>query len=228
MQFYEQWLEKDYNPFVLFDANGKIVMANHEAQFLLSHVAVKEIFDMTNIYASITFGFKTTLFDFKIGENLFYGVTVGYLDDNNIGIKLYKSPVKRFTSLNENGDFINIYSILDLCISAASISRKITFKKEFDPTFPDLRLQVEKFTQLLSKIYDSHQDTNEITTKLTVKTGEYIRFNGKKYPIFVLSIDGGNRDIKKEQSIEHLAHNINCSIYFKPHETVLYSAMICT
>jgi hypothetical protein len=227
MQFYEQWLENDYNPFALFDANGKIVTANHEAQFLLSYVTAKEIFDMANIYANVTFGFKTTLFDFRIGESQFYGVTVGYLDDDNIGIKLYKTPVKRFTSLNENGEFVNIYSLLDLCISAASVSRKIAFKKEFDPTFPDLKLQVEKFTQLVGKIYESHQNANEITTKLAVKIGEYVKFNDKKYPIFILTIEGGDRDIKKEQGIEYLAQNINCSIYFKPNETILSSAMIC-
>ncbi|MDR0407765.1 MAG: hypothetical protein LBH45_02435, partial [Campylobacteraceae bacterium] len=92
MQFYEQWLENDYNPFVSFDANGKIIAANHEAQFLLSHVSAKEIFDIANVYANVTFGFKTTLFDFRIGENPFYGVTVGYLDECQIGIKLYKIP----------------------------------------------------------------------------------------------------------------------------------------
>jgi predicted DNA-binding ribbon-helix-helix protein len=227
MQFYEQWLENDYNPFVLFDENGKIVMVNNEAQFLLSHTTAKEIFDIANVYANVTFGFKTTLFDFRIGESLFYGITVGYLDNDKIGIKLYKTPIKRFISLNENGEFINIYSILDLCISAASISRKVTFKKIFDPTFPDLKLQVEKFTQLVGKIYESHQNTNTITTKLSVKMGEYIKFNNKKYPIFLLGIEGGDRDIKKEQSIEYLANNINCSVYFKPNETILSSAMIC-
>ncbi|MDR1554875.1 MAG: hypothetical protein LBS39_02485 [Campylobacteraceae bacterium] len=227
MQFYEQWLENDYNPFVLFDTNGKIVAANHEAQFLLSYATAREIFDIANVYANVTFGFRTTLFNFRIGENWFYGVTVGYIDDNNIGIKLYKTPMKKFTSLNESGEFINIYSLLDLCISAASISRKITFKKEFDPTFPDLKLQVEKFTQLIGKIYESHQSTDIIITKLSVKTGEHIKFNDKKYPIFTLGVEGGERDMVKEQTIEHLAHNINSSVYFKPHETILSSAMIC-
>jgi hypothetical protein len=225
-QFYEQWLDNDYNPFVLFDSNGKIVMINQEAQYLLSQVFAKELFDMANVYANVTFGFKTTLFDFRFGESLYYGITVGYLDDTHIGIKLYKTPVKRFVSFKESGEFINIYSLLDLCISAASISRKIVFKKDFDPTFPELKLQIEKFTQLVSKVFDSHKDAASITTKLAVKTGEYIKFNDKRYPIFLLSIEGGERDASKERTIEQLAQGINCTIYFKARETIISSPMI--
>jgi hypothetical protein len=220
-------MDNDYNPFVLFDSNGKIAAINQEAQYLLSQADAKELFDMASAYASMTFGFKTTLFDFRLGESLYYGLTVGYLDDNNIGIKLYKKPVKRFTSLDESGEFINIYSLLDLCISAASISRKIVFKKDFDPTFPELKLQIEKFAQLISKIFESHHDAASITVKLAVKTGEYIKFNDKRYPIFLLSIEGDERDAKKEHAIEQLAQGINCAVYFKPKETVISSPMIC-
>ncbi|MDR1007459.1 MAG: hypothetical protein LBL65_02690 [Campylobacteraceae bacterium] len=226
-QFYEQWLDNDYNPFVLFDLNGKIVMINQEAQYLLSQVFAKELFDMASAYANVTFGFKTTLFDFRFGESLYYGITVGYMDDTHIGIKLYKTPVKRFTSLNENGEFINIYSLLDLCISAASVSRKIIFKKDFDPTFPELKLQIEKFTQLVSKIFDSYRNAASITTKLAVKTGEYLKFNDKRYPMFLLSIEGDKRDVTRERIIEQLAQGMNCTVCFKPGETTVSSPMIC-
>jgi hypothetical protein len=221
-------LDNDYNPFVLFDVNGKIVMINQEAQYLLSQADAKELFDMANAYANITFGFKTTLFDFRLGESLYYGLTVGYLDDNNIGIKLYKKPVKRSVLFDENGEFVNIYSLLDLCISAASVSRKIVFKKEFDPTFPELKLQIEKFTQLVSKVLDSYQNATSISVKLAVKIGEYIKFNDKRYPIFFLSIEGNERDAKKEHAIEQLAQEINCVIYFKLKESIIHSPMIYT
>jgi nitrogen-specific signal transduction histidine kinase len=226
-QFYEQWLDNDYNPFVLFDLSGKIVMINQEAQYLLPQVGAKELFDMASAYASMTFGFKTTLFDFRLGENQYYGITVGYLDDNNIGIKFYKKHVKRFVSFDESGEFVNIYSLLDLCISAASISRKIVFKKDFDPTFPELKLHIEKFTQLVSKLFEIYQNSSSIKIKLAVKTGEYIKFNDKRYPIFLLSIEGAERDAKKEHTIEQLAQGINCVVYFKSKETVVYSPMIC-
>lgn len=226
-QFYEQWLDNDYNPFVLFDSSGKIVMINQEAQYLLSQVFAKELFDMASAYANVTFGFKTTLFDFRFGDSLYYGITVGYIDDTHIGIKLYKTPVKRFISFSESGEFINIYSLLDLCISAASVSRKIAFRKDFDPTFPELKLQIERFTQLISKIFDSYQNAAAITTKLAVKTGEYIKFNDKRYPIFLLTIEGGERDVAKERAIEQLAQGMNCTVYFKLRETIISSPMIC-
>ena len=35
MTFEQQWIEYDFNPFILFDSSGKIVSLNAEAQFLL-------------------------------------------------------------------------------------------------------------------------------------------------------------------------------------------------
>jgi hypothetical protein len=212
---WELWQEHDYNPFVLFDEHGRVLGANHEAQYLLTPGAVKEIFDLASANASASYGFKTTLFDFRIEGTAFYGLTVGYEDEQEIGVKLYKSPIKRFSVIDESGEMVNIYSLLDLCISAASISSTAEFRKDFDPTFPDLRLQAEKFTQLVGKIYESAQGSNLITTKLAVKIGEHVKFAGKKYPIFILEIESDKRDPRRESTIEQLAQSINCAVTFR-------------
>ena len=116
--------------------------------------------------------------------------TVGYTDETSIGIKLYKSATKKFANVEEYGDSVNIYALLDLCISASSTNANIKFRKEFDPTFPDVRLKVEDFMKLLTKVYQSHLNSAVITTRLALITGEYIRFNDKKSPIFAISIKG--------------------------------------
>lgn len=38
----EAWIEHDYNPFIVFDSNGKIISLNQEAQYLLGEVAHKK------------------------------------------------------------------------------------------------------------------------------------------------------------------------------------------
>ena len=38
MTFDQQWIEFDFNPFVLFSSNGKIISLNTEAQYLLGAV----------------------------------------------------------------------------------------------------------------------------------------------------------------------------------------------
>jgi hypothetical protein len=226
LNFYEEWLENDYNPFILFDTNGKIIMLNKEAQYLLSQTTAKEIFALTSIYANISFGFKTTHVDLKFGEFEFYAITVGYKDEENIGIKLYKKSVKRFSILEENIEKTNIYSLLDLCISSASTNRNITFKKEFDPTFPELKIDISGFMKLVGKVYESHTGNGLVKVTLAVKTGEYIKFDNKKYPIFYITINGMTRDAKKEADVKKLAEKVNCVASFSQDQTTLLFPMI--
>ena len=63
MTFEQQWIEYDYNPFVLFNSNSRIISLNAEAQFLLGCVTADELFKLATTYANVTFGFKTTFID---------------------------------------------------------------------------------------------------------------------------------------------------------------------
>jgi|APHig6443717497_1056834.scaffolds.fasta_scaffold189871_1 hypothetical protein len=224
--FAEAWIEHDYNPFIVFDNTGKIISLNQEAQYLLGEVNHKKIFDIAQTYASMTYGFKTTIVDISFSSYKFYAITVGYDDETSIGIKLYKSATKKFANVEEYGESVNIYALLDLCISASSTNANIKFKKEFDPTFPDVRLKVEDFMKLLTKVYQSHINAPVITTRLALITGEYIRFNSKKYPIFAISIKGENRDRNYEKSIEEIGIKSNCTIHFEQDETLIHSALV--
>ena len=226
MSFLEQWVEHDYNPFIVFDSNGKVTSLNQEAQYLLGEVTPKEIFDIAGAYANITYGFKTTILDLEFGAYKFYAITVGYQDEHQIGIKLYKYATQKFTTIEEYGEPVNIYALLDLCISASSTFGSAVFRKEFDPTFPDLRLKIDGFTKLLNKTYQSYKMSSKITTKLALKTGEYIRFNQKKYPIFVITIEAEERDKTHESEIETIAQNINCLARFKAEQTIITSPLI--
>ncbi len=227
MNFCEAWIEYDYNPFVSFDKNGRVKSINQEAQYLLGETTTKNIFDLAKDYANITYGFKTTIFDISFGSFSFYAITVGYLDENEIGIKLYKKSAKKLTTIGEYGEIVNIYSLLDLCISAASASSpKTKHTKIFDPTFPDVRLKIEEFTKLLNKIFQSYLNSPIIKTKLTLNTGEYLKFDGKKYPIFSLQVEGDKREKSLEQSIEEIAINANSIVQFKETKTIISSALI--
>lgn len=226
MTFAESWIEHDYNPFIVFDTNGKILSLNQEAQYLLGEVTPKKIFDIAGTYASITYGFKTTIIDIVFGSYKFYAITVGYHDESSIGIKLYKNATKKFANVEEYGERANIYALLDLCISASATNNDIKFRKEFDPTFPDIRLKVDAFMKLLNKTYQSHLQTSIITTRLSLITGEYIRFNDKKYPIFSISIKSDTRDMNYEKAIEELGLKSNCTIHFDHDETIISAALV--
>ncbi len=226
ISFYEAWFENDYNPFIVFTSEGKIKSLNQEAQYLLGEVETKEIFELTKVYASHSYGFRTTALDLSFGSFGFYAITIGYLNENIIGIKLYKTAAKKFTSIEEKGDSVNLYTLLDLCISASSTRSKAKFTKEFDPTFPDIKLQINSFTKLLDKIYQSHILSTNINTKLSLLTGEYIRKNNKKYPIFSITIVSDLRDKNFEKEILSLANKSNTMVRFHENSTIINSTMM--
>lgn len=226
LNFYESWIEHDYNPFIVFSEDGRVTSLNQEAQYLLGEVTNKDIFELTGAYASHTYGFKTTAIDLSFGSYKFYAITVGYIDEEKIGIKLYKTAAKKFVSVEEDGESVNIYALLDLCISASSTRIKAKFKKDFDPTLPDIKLQINNFTKLLDKIYQSHSSATSIKTRLSLLTGEYIKQNDKKYPIFSINIITDYRDSSYEKDIEQIALKCNTIVRFHENITIINSAMV--
>jgi len=198
MTLEQQWIEYDFNPFILFSHNGKIISLNSEAQFLLSATSSKELFELATTYASVSYGFKTIFIDIEFGRYKFFGLTVGYIDDEKIGIKLYRLPTLNQNILKKpNGEITNIYTVIDLCISSNSIGKDINFIKDFDPTIPEIVVESNKLIKVLNLIYKCFLENNdEIITKVFFRIGEYIKYDNKKYPLF--SIEVSSKILDKE------------------------------
>jgi len=116
--------------------------------------------------------------------------------------------------------------LLDLCISASSTRVKAEFTKEFDPTFPEIKLHISNFTKLLDEIYRSHSLATLIKTKLSLVTGEHIKQNGKKYPIFSIAITSDHKESRCEKEIELMALKSNAIVKFQKNSTIINSAFI--
>ncbi len=202
MTFEQQWLEYDYNPFVLFNSNGKIISLNAEAQFLLGSATPQEIFELATTYANVTFGFKTTFLDLEFGRYKFFGLTVGYENEDEIGIKFYQTPSFKLNHPKPVGQLTNIYTLVDLCISSNSIGTNITFKKEFDPTIPDIIIDSKEFIKIFNKIYSCFTDNEIIYTKLFFRVGEHIKFEDKKYSIFSIQVSAEKINKHKANELE--------------------------
>ena len=203
MTLEQQWIEYDFNPFILFSQDGKIVSLNSEAQFLLGSVSSKEIFELSTTHAPLTYGFKTTFLDIEFGRHKFFGITVGFIDDEKIGIKLY-----RFPTLNKNnitkpqGELTNIYALIDLCISSNSIGKDIEFVKDFDPTIPDVVIDSNQLVKMLNLMYKCFLHNEKITTKIFFRIGEHIKYDDKKYSLFSIQIFSDSIDEKSFKDLE--------------------------
>ncbi len=209
MTFEQQWIEYDYNPFILFNSEGKIISVNAEAQFLLGSVNPTTLFDLAKTYASINFGFKTTFIELEYGRYKFFGLTVGYEDEEQIGIKLYQAPSLKLNTKRPEGELTNIFTIVDLCISTNSINSNIKYTKSYDPTIPEVIVNSNKLIKVLNKMYESLQDNERINTKVFYRIGEHIIFEEKKYSIFSISISAETMDAQKVRELKALAESNN-------------------
>jgi hypothetical protein len=115
---------------------------------------------------------------------------VVYEDEDKIGVKLYKviQPNITPTLKRDNTQIANIYSLIELAISTNQINTEQEHKKEFDPTLPEMRLNVNNTIKLLDLIYKSFDRDTIITTSLMLKVGEYIKIDAAKVPVIELRI----------------------------------------
>jgi hypothetical protein len=227
MDFYEKWLEYDYNPWILFDAGGKVVTLNQEAQFLLAEVTPHEIFELAVSYANKSYGFKTTMMDLEYGKYEFFGIMVGYEDNDTIAIRLYQRPPERIAEPHiRDLAAHNIYTLIDLAVSTTSISREHGFTTLLDPAFPDIRIDPEAFITLLTQMFDCFEDTDEIEISLSLKTGETIKFEEKRYPIFQLSVRGALKAMCPFVRLKELANDMNGYISQKKNQLTLEAPLI--
>ncbi|MEJ2373090.1 MAG: hypothetical protein P8Y16_04750, partial [Sulfurimonas sp.] len=190
---------------------------NSEAQFLLGIANPNELFDLAQTYASISFGFKTTFVQLEYGRYKFFGITVGYEDEEQIGIKLYQSPSYKLDAKKPDGQLTNIYTILDLCISSNSINSSVNFTKTYDPTIPEVILESNSIIKLLNKIYAYFAQSESVDTKVFYRIGEHIKFDGKKYSIFSIEISGDTVNSTKEGEIKAFAEQYN--YYLDPNKS---------
>jgi len=220
MTFEQQWIEYDYNPFVLFGSNGKIISLNSEAQFLLGSVTIEELFSLATTYASVSFGFKTTFLELSFGRYRFFAITVGYENDEEIGIKLYQAPSFKLNKPKLIGELTNIYTLVDLCISTYSINSKIIFEKDFDPTIPEIIIDSNTFIKALNKMYACYENNEKIVTKIFYRVGEHIKFNEKKYSIFSVEISSQNVNEDRVNELKVFAADKNFYIDFQKKITI--------
>jgi hypothetical protein len=226
MTFDQQWIEYDFNPFILFNSNGKIVSLNTEAQYLLGAVEASAIYKIATTYANSSFGFKTTFLELEFGRFKFFGITVGYEDEEQIGIRLYQLPSFQFTAQKPDGQLVNVYTLIDLCISSNSIGSSTKYLKELDPTIPEIRLHTEIFIKLLNKIYISMAGNEKILTRLFFRVGEHIKFEGEKYSLFSIEISAESITRKYIPEITHLAEENNLFIDQKENKVTINVPMI--
>ncbi|MGZ8547077.1 MAG: hypothetical protein ACXW33_00540 [Sulfuricurvum sp.] len=226
MTFDQQWIEYDFNPFILFSSQGKILSLNTEAQYLLGAAEPSLVYKIATTYANSSFGFKTTFLDLEFGRFKFFGITVGYENEEQIGVRLYQLPTFKLAKQKPDGQLVNIYTLIDLCISSNSIGSTITYTKELDPAIPEIRLHTELFIKLLNKIYQSFNESSTILTHLFFRVGEHVKFEGEKHSLFAIEVSAAVLSHKYTSELTYLAEENHLFVDIKESKVTINIPMI--
>ncbi len=222
----EEVLEHDLNPFMVFDANGKIKRYNSEAEFLLSYASVDELYDLAVTNASKHFGFNHKYTNLQFGKFRYYALLVGYVDDEEIALKLYKVVSTKVHTINDKKlQKANVFSLIELSKNSTLIESNIKIEEIYDVSIPEMKLDINNFLLCLNECFLQFKKEKALTIRVYVKVGEYEVINQKKYPIVVIEFEGENLVAFNEQ-IELKAQKANIISFFEDKKIILEFAAI--
>jgi hypothetical protein len=212
----EIFLEHDLNPFVVFNGEGKLIHYNQEAEYLLSFVSPHKLYELAVNHATQSFGIQKSHVNLRYDRYIFCALLVGYIDDDRIGLKLYKEMANASTNINQ-GDATktNIYTLLQLSKNSVFANRDILVTESLDPTIPEMKLHIEKFLKLLNRIFKEYLDCQDIEIMVRLKIGQNLVVDGKSYPICNINIQNHKLKIKENNTLHSLANEANVMVIIK-------------
>ncbi len=212
-EFYKELMEHDLNPFIYYNSKGELVKYNKEAEFLLSFVSVRDIYDLALSNAPVSFGFKKSYISLHYERLSFYAILVGYVDEDHIGIRLYKEVFDSSQMiLDKDMQVVNLFTILKLSQNSTFSFNSMKITEIFDPSIPEIKVKVDKFLKLLNSIFYKFKNIKNLEIKVYFKLGETIIINNKKYPIICITFKSLNFRVKYED-ILLLAKEASVSLY---------------
>ena len=228
--FYEQLLEHDLNPYLLFDASGKVKSYNKEAEFLLNFVSVKELFELAVANASVSFGFNHHYLHLKYNKQTYYGILVGYVSDDELALRLYKEVSNHANVINNDKlKLVNIYSLIDLSKNSTLLNTNLKLNELYDISIPEMKININDFLLCINDCFSIFKEEENISLVVQIKIGEYEIINTKKCKIVSLEFQSKNPlglDKNSELTLEMKAKKANTNIFFEQKAIKLELPMI--
>ncbi len=204
---FEAFVEWDNSPFILFNNSGKIIYLNNAAEILFGYVSKQELYDIALSYAPQNFGYRTTSLTLTYDSFLFYAITVGYENENEISIRLYNTPRIKPTRKLETDKFIttDINILLEANIALFKTKNSNPLKLLTDQDLPAFKMDQNNFSKLLRKTLNAFRASDSIDISLKLLIGQHVIIENKKEPIVQLAIKANGRYSDTDGEIELVA-----------------------
>ena len=201
----------DSNPLLVFNPNGKIVYLNDSAEILMGYVSRSEIYNLALNNAPKDYGMKNSKMELTYEHLNFYGISVGYKNDEWIAIKLYYRPLSKKYSYSDDKQYIltDINKMLSVAIHQYTIDKNIDIRLFADSELPHTLLNQNDFLKLLRIALSSFKEASYLDIMLKLGIGEHLLINGKSYKITILKLESNRRSQKEDKDIDELANRLS-------------------
>ena len=225
---FESFVEWDNNPFILFSSQGKILYLNNAAEILFGYVSKKELYNMALSYAPQNFGYKTTTLSLSYDSFIFYAITVGYENEEQISLRLYNTPRIQASQKLETDKFIttDINILLEANIALFQTKNKNPLNLLADQDLPAFKIDQNNFSKLLRKTLDAFRASDSIDISLKLLIGQHVIIENKKISIVELSIIANGRYADTDNEIQALADKSQIKCLLKEHTIKLEVPLI--
>jgi nitrogen-specific signal transduction histidine kinase len=225
LNFYEELIENDLNPVIVFDHNAKIHKFNKEAEYLLSIAKKQELFDLALNNAPQSYGFENKYMILDFDRVQYYAILVGYIDDEYIAIKFYQKVRENYSAemMDQNLQNTNVFTLLKLAGSSILTTTKI--KECYDPSIPEIKLDINKFLKLINEIFEIFTKSEHLEITVFIKTGEYIILKDKRRQICNIKFKT-YEPVTISSDLRLLANRANIELYVSPYEIGIELPMI--
>ncbi len=225
---YQPFVEWDNSPFILFNAEGKILYLNNVAEVLFGYVSKQELYDIALSYAPQSFGYKTTTLSLNYDSFTFYAITVGYENEDQISIRFYNAPRAKPSSPLETDKLIitDINILLEANIALFKTKNSNALQLLADQDLPPFKIDQNKFSKLLRKTLDAFRASDSIDITLKLLIGEHIVIGDKKESIVQFSVTANGRYTDTDEELKSLANQSHISCLLKEHTIKLEIPLI--
>lgn len=225
---FEAFVEWDNSPFILFNQQGRILYLNHSAEILFGYVGKQELYDIALSYAPQSFGYKTTTLSLSYDSFVFYAITVGYENENEISLRLYNTPrIKSKRKLEKNKLIItDINILLEANIALFKTKNTNPLKLLTDQDLPPFKIDQNNFSKLLRKSLDAFRASDSIDISLKLLIGQQVIIENKKISIVHLCIKANGRYADMDNEIQNLASQSQIKCLLKEHSIKLEIPLI--
>lgn len=216
-------LDCDTSPLIVFDHKGHIRWLNEAAEILLGYADHKELFDLALTHAPKDFGHRTILRELHYRQLSFYAFQVAYNSEAWVALRLYYRP-KAHDERHLDPDKLlptNLNLLLEAAIGMFRMQYDRPLSLLADQDLPETRIDQNGFSKLLRKIFESFREAERIDGSFKMTIGEFIRIDGKRYPVLRLKLEGSPRLTSADTDIEKLADSLQISAFLEEDSVIL-------